>query len=115
MSELVHMKKDIAEVEKKHSILAAEDMDREVYPYGLKIHLQEDEIQALGFSSLPRIGEKLYLKALVDVCEVSEQDSKTGKNRSIALQITHMLVKLAKEAEDQTGLFYGEPPKPKVI
>ena len=67
------------------------------YPYGLRLHLDEETLKKLALEKLPEIGGKLMLQARVEVCEVSEHKSVYGMNRSLGLQITDLGLSAAKE------------------
>lgn len=68
------------------------------YPYGLKISLNHDSIEKLGMPAMPAVGKKMMLHAMVEVCCVSEYDSKEGgKNSSMELQITSMGLEAPKK------------------
>lgn len=65
--------------------------DAPIYPYGLKLHLDNDALKKLKIDQLPQVGKTLQLIATVEVCEVSEVDTGNGSQRkSISLQITEL-------------------------
>lgn len=73
-----------------------------VYPYGLCISLDQDDMAKLGMAGdLPEVGEMIHLAAMAKVTSVSENEREdTDGNKSkccrVELQITH----LATENED---------------
>lgn len=82
-------KKDLAKLE------TAPDIGGEVYPWGLRLHLGEDELEKLGLSALPDVGTALHVTAVAEVVSASESRSRNGrgrerKERSVELQITKM-------------------------
>ena len=88
---LVSMKKTKAEatLEDKPS-----PMSREMYPYGLRLDLNDDSLEKLKIESLPKVGKTVQVTAEARVESVSERDdTRGGKRRSLELQITKMAVK----------------------
>lgn len=73
-----------------------------VYPYGLCISIDQDDMAKLGLAGdLPQVGEMIHLAAMAKVTSVSENeredtDGKKSKCCRVELQITH----LATENED---------------
>ena len=114
MSELTSMKRDMKPEyqRRQESILAHEKSD---YPEEMCIKLGAEEIEKLGFNGMPRLGDRLYLKAFVEVAGLEEEESyEGGKEREIKLQITHMKLQMAKENETEQ-VFYGDAPKPRMV
>ena len=65
--------------------------DERVYPYGLQINLEDEDLEKLGVDSLPKVGSVLRVLAKVEVTSISENESKEGgTRRSVSLQITEM-------------------------
>lgn len=62
----------------------------EKYPYGLRIHLDDDVMSKLGLKSLPKTGTKMALTAEVNVESTESRDSTDGKRESMSIQITAM-------------------------
>lgn len=87
MSKLVSMKIDPKKREEKYAETVA--ADRPIYPWGLGINLDEEAIEKLG-GDLPEVGTTMTVIARVDVTAVSSNESASGKNRSVSLQITDM-------------------------
>ena len=85
---MVDMELDADEAKEQ---LSTESVDAPKYSYGLKLSLNNDSIDKLGIPALPAVGQKMMVHAMVEVCCISEYDSKEGgKNRSMELQITEM-------------------------
>jgi hypothetical protein len=82
------------------------------YPYGLKLDLDEEGLAKLKITELPKVGEKMVLTAQVEVCSVSQYESKEGgADQRVSLQITAMALEGgAKEAPakaDPAQTLYG--------
>lgn len=79
------------------------------YHYGLRICLNEDMIKAMGFvDELPEVGTTMKMKAIVEVCCTSENESKEyGLSRSMDLQIVEMELDAGKKT-DHEKILYGK-------
>jgi hypothetical protein len=61
------------------------------YPYGLEVRLDRTTLKKLGITSLPKVGSKMTLTAIVLVEEARESQRREGEpDRSVTLQITKM-------------------------
>ena len=71
------------------------------YPYGLRICLTGPELARLGFApdDLPDVGDTLHFTAMAVVTSFSQNDTETGSNCRVELQITQM------SAEDESQEF----------
>lgn len=61
------------------------------FPWGLQLNLENEQLQALGMSSLPKVGETMTIQAVVKVTRCGEEE-REGEDpcRSVALQITDL-------------------------
>lgn len=84
--DLVSMKRSPAEA--KEAATPADTAPE--YPYGLRLRLEDEELQKLGLTTLPDVGTSLVLTARVEVCGTSAYDSESGKHRSVELQLTDL-------------------------
>lgn len=75
----------------------------EEYPYGLCICLTEEEIAKLNLA-MPSVGQAMELEAKVVVRSTSQNNSDSGVNRRIELQITDLELKTASSEEDDSML-----------
>lgn len=93
-----------AEKEKYASpISCGQDGDR--YPYGLEVRLDNDSLKKLGITTLPKVGSKMTLTALVVVESASEnQRREGGSRRDMTLQITKMDLSKGKAASAEGAL-----------
>jgi hypothetical protein len=86
-SKLVSMKlpKEKAEAERYPTMQPPE------YPWGLQITLENEQLKALGLSTLPAVGSTMTITAKVEVCSVSQYESQRDDDRrSVGLQITDL-------------------------
>ena len=80
--------------------------DEEKYPWGLRVHLNTEELDKLGIKELPKVGEDIKLEAIVRVQSVSEcEEVGNDVDRSVDLQITSM--GLIAESKDASDDLYG--------
>lgn len=101
---MVNMKSKIEspEVESEY-----EDGDEPRYPYGLCLHLGNDELEKLKISEVPDVGTEVMIMAKAYVKSTSAYDTqRDGKSRSAELQITDM--ELAPAKKDAAQVMYGE-------
>ena len=102
---LTSMKRTTAEKKEGSDMVSAFQED---YPYGLRIHLEDDEISKLNIP-MPKIGETMVLVANIKVTSVSERADEDGENRSIGLQITEMeLAPYKNDNIDHVKKLYSE-------
>lgn len=95
---------------KKNNSAMAEpvEMEREKYPYGLEISLNEESITKLGIEGLPDVGKKVMISARADVVLVRQSEEMNGKkNRRIEFQITDIEFEEEKEKKVASKELYG--------
>lgn len=65
--------------------------ERPDYPWGLRITLTDEQIEALGIKTLPAVGAPVAIEAVGTVQSVSDEAVDNGKsNRRIELQLTDL-------------------------
>lgn len=98
MKDMKRTKADKAAEKKRYTKPMAAG-DGESYPYGLHVSLDHESLKKLGMKSLPKVGDKLHMKAHAHVTEVSE-DHRDGENprRSVRVQLRKMALG-AKESK----------------
>jgi hypothetical protein len=78
------------------------------YPWELRFTLDGDELDKLGMSGLPKVGEIMDLQAKVKVVGVYASDNATmGSNRSINLQITALGLEPETTGKSAAQTLYG--------
>jgi hypothetical protein len=86
------------------------EYDEPMYPYGLCLHLGQDEMEKLNITSLPAVGTEMTITAKVFVKGTSAYETQGGKDMSMDLQITDMEIgasENAPTAERSATLLYG--------
>jgi len=83
------------------SIAGKDDGPR--YPWGLQLELNDEALEKLGMSSLPKVGKTCTVQAKAIVTGVRENQNQSGTNRSVSLQITDLGVSV-----DGGGKLYDE-------
>lgn len=106
MPKLTNMKLDRS-ARQKESYPSSIATDGPIYPYGLRVRLDDEELTALDISKLPRVGSTMTLIARVDVSSVSSNESADGgKHRSVELQITDLCLEDEDEAASAAKALY---------
>lgn len=67
------------------------------YPYGLRIRLEREQLEKLGLTALPAIGETFTVSA--------HDSAEGGESRSLELQITDLA--LGRDGAISADDFYG--------
>ena len=77
------------------------------YPYGLKLHLEEDELGKLGMKELPKTGTRFVVHGIAKVSGAHEQEQDGGgKKRHLELQVTHMGADEVDEKDEDVAKRY---------
>lgn len=96
--------------EEAQEVSQPEMKDAPEYPYGLCIDLDDDALEKLGITTLPKVGSEMLINAKVVVKSVSSYDTQGGESEAKAsLQITDMEV-ASTQTERNNGaatLLYG--------
>jgi hypothetical protein len=75
------------------------------YPYGLRIELNDDVLEALGISKLPAVGDYVMIEARCCVKSTAENEyDGEGKRRSMSVQIEKLAV--SPDDEDKSDKLY---------
>ena len=101
------MKRSQAEREASaDTIMEGESPD---YPWGLRISLQDEQLDALGLGHLPRVGAKVNIQATATVQSVSSESVDNGQpNRRVDLQITDLGVEVPRGQHDYDDIYGGQ-------
>lgn len=86
------------------------EYDEPMYPYGLCLSLEQDQMEKLGITALPSVGTEMTITAKVFVKGTSAYETQGGKDMSMQLQITDMEIGAsdkAPTAERSATLLYG--------
>lgn len=65
-------------------------VNKDEYPYGLRITLGKDQLKKLGLSKLPAVGDEFIADAKLVVKSVSAGAAESGEYASCDLQITDL-------------------------
>lgn len=81
------------------------DKDGPKYPWGLSISLDDEVLKKLGIGTLPQVGQRMHLAAVVEVSSTSQHENQEGTDKCVSLQI----IKLGLEGErpDPAAALYG--------
>lgn len=79
-------------------------VEREEYPYGLRLTLDNDALAKLGMTELPAIDREFKLMALCCVVAVSQSERADGEPyRSVELQVEQMALVPAEEESGESS------------
>jgi len=84
--------------------------DKEKYPYGLKLHLDEESFSKLEMKGIPKVGDKYMILAMVEVSDTHKSNSVGDEVKvSMGLQITDLELKEhgEKKEQDTATKLYG--------
>lgn len=98
---LVNMKPEHKH-EYKESELSSE------YGYGLCIHLEEDQCEALGITTLPAPGQVVMIRARAVVTRTRVENDGEGPEKYMSLQITDMELGGAQPEQSPATMLYGD-------
>jgi len=100
---LVSMKQSKKEQKRDSPMTAGTEKDP--YPYGLALSLEDGSLTKLGITTLPEVGSTVHLHGKATVESVSKSNStEGGTRRSVCLQITDLCLEdAADEADESTA------------
>lgn len=91
---------------KDDTVIAQEEP---AYPYGLCITLDNESIEKLGITDMPKVGSTMMIKSIADITATSEHKQDGGKvERSITLQITDMAISGQEEKSTEQKFYPAE-------
>ena len=83
------------------------EMPNGEYGYGTMLHLEEDQVSALGITELPEVGTVMKVSALAVVTKTMLENDGEGEEKMLCLQITDM--ELTKDGQkNQATIMFGE-------
>jgi hypothetical protein len=94
--------------EAKEACEPCAESKRPRFPWGLSLTLDDEVLQKLKITQLPKVGSSEELRAVVKVTRISEDASEEGKHRSIGLQITDLAFGDPDDAEAAESALYGK-------
>lgn len=101
---IVSMERTAAEKKAAEERCKVSPCDTPDYPWGLNLNLGKEELDKLGLTELPAVGDEFHIYAVCCVTRVSQSASKGGdEHKGVELQITHMGAMLEDEAKPQTA------------
>lgn len=88
----------------------------EMYPYGMRLRLEDEQLAALGLKTLPAVGQSITLTARAKVISVRSEETtgkggKAGEDRSVEVQITDCAIDSGRQidAEKSAAALYSNP------
>lgn len=87
---LVSMKRTKSEKKGRNSDHAVGLGDRDDFPFGLSIDLNDESLKKLGMSKLPQVGDELIVAGIGRVTSVSERSDSNRKTRNVSIQLEQL-------------------------
>lgn len=106
----VDMKKDAAELAEEAMPFDMKKYDPPLYPYGLGICLENDQLNKLDLDADCDVGDTVHLQAIGKVTSASKNDTADGVKQRVEIQITH--IALAEEHDDEAGISVAPRKRP---
>lgn len=100
----------ISEKEKKDMAESSVIADTPKYPYGLKLHFNEESYSKLELPDVPKVGQKFMVLAYAEVCDVSMNkniDDRPNVNFSLQIMDVDLKEKEKKEEKSAADTLYG--------
>lgn len=70
------------------------------YPYGVSLNLSNDELEKLGITELPELGDEYAVVGIAKVTRASQSASTSGQDTSLELQLTHLKLTHENDTEE---------------
>lgn len=87
--------------------VSATESPEDEYPWGLRIHLEDEQLERLGMDMMPDPGTKRMMMAKVEIVSTDVHNRDGEKHRSISLQITDMKLSDEDMRESAAETLYG--------
>lgn len=86
------------------------DSDKPRYPWGLQLHLEGDQLAALGMTDLPKVGSVMVIQCSVKVTGCREEEREGGESeRTVSMQITEIGAEApAMSDKEKAGALYSK-------
>lgn len=81
--------------------------DSSDFPFGLSISLDDETLDKLGITTLPKVGSDMIVAGVGVVESISERSDKNRKSRNVQIQLTKLAVgplKAEKAAKVETAV-----------
>lgn len=87
---IVSMKRDQVEKDASEDACSPCHGEQPDYPWGLRLNLGDEEVEALGLKTLPSAGALLQLAGIGKVMGVREEEVEGKTKRTLEIQITDL-------------------------
>lgn len=111
---LIDMQLDRKEAQEEAGASPSDNLPK--YPYGLCIYLDDETLEKLGLTQLPKVGTTLQLTAMVKVTGTRSHEIQTEKesgepdentSSSVDMQITAMELSAGQTQQSAASMLYG--------
>lgn len=86
------------------------ESDKPRYPWGLQLHMDTDQLAAMGMKEMPKVGTTITMQCTVKVTGCREEEREGGEaERSVSLQITEIGMDApAMSDKEKAGALYSK-------
>lgn len=86
------------------------ESDKPRYPWGLQIHLENEQLAALGMGDLPKVGSTMTIQCTVKVTSCREEEREGAEpSRTVSMQITEIGTEApAMSDKEKAGALYSK-------
>lgn len=86
------------------------ESDKPRYPWGLQLHMENDQLKALGMAEMPKIGSTMMMQCTVKVTGCREEEREGGEaERSVSMQIIEIgAEEPAMTDKEKAGAMYSK-------
>lgn len=82
------------------------------YPWGLCLHLEKRELDKLGITELPGVGDEFHIAVIAKVTQVAQQSgADRDDSKSVALQITMAQILDHESAKEEAAEYKKAGPE----
>ena len=81
--------------------------DQPKYPWGLRVNLESEQLQALGMTALPAVGSTMNCACQCKVVSVSQCEEQDGTESRVELQIVAMGMQNVGSNKPTAAILYG--------
>lgn len=82
--------------------------DGPVFPFGLRISLENESLDMLDMPTMPAVGESFMMMARVEVVRTSEEERTGDSFRSVGLQITDLSLDGEMPRREPAKILFGD-------
>jgi hypothetical protein len=83
------------------------EMDEPMYPEGMCLELEADDLEKLGITAMPKIGGVMEIRARAYVKSAAVEQTQGGAEPKVELQVTDMEIRGVDMMREAATMLYG--------